>query len=89
MIIVVFSFFQGGLGGIGMGLGPGGQPISATQLNMGGGMGNMGPGGKVIFFIFNLQSLSLQFSFLCLEEWRAVVKVSLALCVFETQSLHF
>uniref|UniRef100_A0A8B9BQT4 Myelin expression factor 2 n=1 Tax=Anser brachyrhynchus TaxID=132585 RepID=A0A8B9BQT4_9AVES len=35
-----------GLGGIGMGLGPGGQPISATQLNMGGGMGNMGPGGK-------------------------------------------
>nr|XP_027322690.1 myelin expression factor 2 isoform X2 [Anas platyrhynchos] len=34
-----------GLGGIGMGLGPGGQPISATQLNMGGGMGNMGPGG--------------------------------------------
>ncbi|XP_019389157.1 PREDICTED: myelin expression factor 2 isoform X7 [Crocodylus porosus] len=34
-----------GLGGIGMGLGPGGQPISATQLSMGGGMGNMGPGG--------------------------------------------
>uniref|UniRef100_A0A8B9BR05 Myelin expression factor 2 n=1 Tax=Anser brachyrhynchus TaxID=132585 RepID=A0A8B9BR05_9AVES len=44
-----------GLGGIGMGLGPGGQPISATQLNMGGGMGNMGPGGKVVFLIFNLQ----------------------------------
>uniref|UniRef100_A0A8C8VP62 Myelin expression factor 2 n=1 Tax=Pelusios castaneus TaxID=367368 RepID=A0A8C8VP62_9SAUR len=38
-----------GLGGIGMGLGPGGQPISATQLSMGGGMGNMGPGGKYIF----------------------------------------
>uniref|UniRef100_A0A8B9BQK7 Myelin expression factor 2 n=1 Tax=Anser brachyrhynchus TaxID=132585 RepID=A0A8B9BQK7_9AVES len=37
-----------GLGGIGMGLGPGGQPISATQLNMGGGMGNMGPGGMGI-----------------------------------------
>ncbi|XP_064373408.1 myelin expression factor 2 [Dromaius novaehollandiae] len=34
-----------GLGGIGMGLGPGGQPISATQLSMGGGMGNIGPGG--------------------------------------------
>nr|XP_009679900.1 PREDICTED: myelin expression factor 2 [Struthio camelus australis] len=34
-----------GLGGIGMGLGPGGQPISATQLSMGGGMGSMGPGG--------------------------------------------
>ncbi|XP_031811004.1 myelin expression factor 2 isoform X7 [Sarcophilus harrisii] len=33
-----------GLGGIGMGLGPGGQPISANQLNMGGGMGNIGPG---------------------------------------------
>uniref|UniRef100_A0A8C5PVQ6 Myelin expression factor 2 n=1 Tax=Leptobrachium leishanense TaxID=445787 RepID=A0A8C5PVQ6_9ANUR len=30
-----------GLGGIGMGLGPGGQPINATQI----GMGNMGPGG--------------------------------------------
>ncbi|XP_042680603.1 myelin expression factor 2 [Centrocercus urophasianus] len=37
-----------GLGGIGMGLGPGGQPISATQLSMGGGMGNMGPGGMGI-----------------------------------------
>ncbi|KAG8440501.1 hypothetical protein GDO86_006306 [Hymenochirus boettgeri] len=34
-----------GLGGIGMGLGPGGQPISANQMNMGSGMGNMGPGG--------------------------------------------
>ncbi|XP_062439972.1 myelin expression factor 2 [Rhea pennata] len=34
-----------GLGGIGMGLGPGGQPISATQLSMGGAMGNIGPGG--------------------------------------------
>ncbi|MEE6514084.1 hypothetical protein FKM82_022073 [Ascaphus truei] len=30
-----------GLGGIGMGLGPGGQPIGTTQR----GMGNMGPGG--------------------------------------------
>ncbi|NXF44284.1 MYEF2 factor, partial [Oceanites oceanicus] len=37
-----------GLGGIGMGLGPGGQPISATQLSMGGGMGSMGPGGMGI-----------------------------------------
>ncbi|XP_015147412.1 myelin expression factor 2 isoform X10 [Gallus gallus] len=37
-----------GLGGIGMGLGPGGQPISATQLSMGGGMGNVGPGGMGI-----------------------------------------
>ncbi|XP_020780341.1 heterogeneous nuclear ribonucleoprotein M [Boleophthalmus pectinirostris] len=37
-----------GLSGVGMGLGPGGQPIDATQLNRGGGgggMGNMGPGG--------------------------------------------
>ncbi|XP_005998358.2 myelin expression factor 2 [Latimeria chalumnae] len=34
-----------GLGGIGMGLGPGGQPINANQLSMGGGMGNMNPGG--------------------------------------------
>ncbi|XP_051550900.1 heterogeneous nuclear ribonucleoprotein M-like isoform X1 [Myxocyprinus asiaticus] len=33
-----------GLSGIGLGLGPGGQPIDATQLNR-GGMGNMGPGG--------------------------------------------
>uniref|UniRef100_A0A3Q3XN73 RRM domain-containing protein n=1 Tax=Mola mola TaxID=94237 RepID=A0A3Q3XN73_MOLML len=35
-----------GLSGVGLGLGPGGQPIDATQLNRGGGgMGNMGPGG--------------------------------------------
>ncbi|XP_017598008.1 PREDICTED: heterogeneous nuclear ribonucleoprotein M isoform X1 [Corvus brachyrhynchos] len=33
------------LGGIGMGLGPGGQPIDANHLNKGMGMGNMGPGG--------------------------------------------
>ncbi|XP_051579898.1 myelin expression factor 2 [Myxocyprinus asiaticus] len=33
-----------GLGGIGMGLGPGGQPINANDLG-GGGMGSMGPGG--------------------------------------------
>ncbi|XP_034064122.1 heterogeneous nuclear ribonucleoprotein M isoform X7 [Gymnodraco acuticeps] len=41
-----------GLSGIGLGLGPNGQPIDATQLNRGGGggggggggMGNMGPG---------------------------------------------
>uniref|UniRef100_F6ZTP4 Myelin expression factor 2 n=1 Tax=Callithrix jacchus TaxID=9483 RepID=F6ZTP4_CALJA len=37
-----------GLGGIGMGLGPGGQPISASQLNIGGVMGNLGPGGELI-----------------------------------------
>ncbi|XP_030322005.1 heterogeneous nuclear ribonucleoprotein M isoform X8 [Calypte anna] len=34
-----------GLGGIGMGLGPGGQPIGANHLNKGMGMGNMGRGG--------------------------------------------
>ncbi|XP_035855502.1 myelin expression factor 2 isoform X2 [Sander lucioperca] len=34
-----------GLGGIGMGLGPGGQPINANCLSGGGGMGSMGPGG--------------------------------------------
>nr|XP_045012132.1 myelin expression factor 2 isoform X2 [Jaculus jaculus] len=33
-----------GLGGIGMGLGPGGQPISASQLNIGGVMGNLPSG---------------------------------------------
>lgn len=38
-----------GLGGIGMGLGPGGQPISASQLNITGVMGNLGPSGK--FFL--------------------------------------
>lgn len=43
-----------------MGLGPGGQPISATQLSMGGGMGSMGPGGKSIFFVFNLYRASLK-----------------------------
>ncbi|XP_054646586.1 heterogeneous nuclear ribonucleoprotein M isoform X2 [Dunckerocampus dactyliophorus] len=36
-----------GLSGVGLGLGPGGQPIDANQLNRGGGggMGNMGVGG--------------------------------------------
>nr|XP_023669936.1 myelin expression factor 2-like isoform X1 [Paramormyrops kingsleyae] len=35
-----------GLGGIGMGLGPGGQPINANRLSAGGGgMGSMNPGG--------------------------------------------
>uniref|UniRef100_UPI0037E75381 myelin expression factor 2 n=1 Tax=Semicossyphus pulcher TaxID=241346 RepID=UPI0037E75381 len=38
-----------GLGGIGLGLGPGGQPINANRLSGGGGggggMGSMGPGG--------------------------------------------
>ncbi|KAK2894368.1 hypothetical protein Q8A67_011597 [Cirrhinus molitorella] len=33
-----------GLGGVGMGLGPGGQPINANRLS-GGGVGSMGPGG--------------------------------------------
>ncbi|XP_068616539.1 myelin expression factor 2 [Brachionichthys hirsutus] len=33
-----------GLGGIGMGLGPGGQPINSNRLS-GGGMGSMGQGG--------------------------------------------
>uniref|UniRef100_A0A8C2MX19 RRM domain-containing protein n=1 Tax=Cricetulus griseus TaxID=10029 RepID=A0A8C2MX19_CRIGR len=34
-----------GLGGIGMGLGPGGQPTDANHLNKGIGMGNLGPAG--------------------------------------------
>nr|XP_019955108.1 PREDICTED: myelin expression factor 2 isoform X2 [Paralichthys olivaceus] len=34
-----------GLGGIGMGLGPGGQPINATRMSGREGMGSMGPGG--------------------------------------------
>uniref|UniRef100_G3UAH4 Heterogeneous nuclear ribonucleoprotein M n=1 Tax=Loxodonta africana TaxID=9785 RepID=G3UAH4_LOXAF len=34
-----------GLGGIGMGLGPGGQPIDANHLNKGIAMGNIGPAG--------------------------------------------
>ncbi|XP_061078520.1 myelin expression factor 2-like isoform X2 [Conger conger] len=34
-----------GLSGIGMGLGPGGQPINANRVGGGGSMGNMGPGG--------------------------------------------
>uniref|UniRef100_A0A8C9A0M4 Heterogeneous nuclear ribonucleoprotein M n=1 Tax=Prolemur simus TaxID=1328070 RepID=A0A8C9A0M4_PROSS len=35
-----------GLAGIGMGLGPGGQPIDANHLNKGIGMGNLGPAGE-------------------------------------------
>uniref|UniRef100_A0A3Q1F7W8 Myelin expression factor 2 n=1 Tax=Acanthochromis polyacanthus TaxID=80966 RepID=A0A3Q1F7W8_9TELE len=34
-----------GLGGIGLGLGPGGQPINANRLSGGGSMSSMGPGG--------------------------------------------
>ncbi|KAK5915616.1 hypothetical protein CesoFtcFv8_001192 [Champsocephalus esox] len=34
-----------GLGGIGMGLGPGGHPINANRPSCGGRMGSMGPGG--------------------------------------------
>ncbi|KPP77200.1 myelin expression factor 2-like, partial [Scleropages formosus] len=42
-ICILTSVLLRGLGGIGMGLGPGGQPISAHRLT--GGAGNMGPGG--------------------------------------------
>ncbi|XP_051896418.1 myelin expression factor 2 [Pristis pectinata] len=34
-----------GLGGVGMGLGPGGQPIAANQMNMNSAMGSMTSGG--------------------------------------------
>lgn len=34
-----------GLGGVGMGLGPGGQPINANRLSGGGDIGSMRPGG--------------------------------------------
>lgn len=47
----LFILKPGGLSGIGLGLGPGGQPIDATMLNRGGGgggMGNMGPGGNEV-----------------------------------------
>lgn len=43
--LTFFSRLAGGLGGIGMGLGPGGQPLNANRLG-GGGMGSMGPGGQ-------------------------------------------
>lgn len=47
-LTVLFSsiFYVGGLGGIGMGLGPGGQPLNANRLSSGGGMASMGPGGQ-------------------------------------------
>lgn len=38
--------YVGGLGGIGMGLGPGGQPLNANRLSSGGTMSSMGPGGQ-------------------------------------------
>lgn len=41
-----FYYYLGGLGGIGLGLGPGGQPINANRLSGGGGIGSMGPGGQ-------------------------------------------
>lgn len=56
--LCIFSLKPGGLSGIGLGLGPGGQPIDATMLNRGsggggggGGMGNMGPGGNQHFLL--------------------------------------
>ncbi|KAL4604903.1 heterogeneous nuclear ribonucleoprotein M isoform X1 [Arapaima gigas] len=60
-----------GLSGIGLGLGPGGQPIDANQLNRGGGggsggtgaMGNMGPGGKALCCPFHDP---VWFCFICL-----------------------
>jgi len=63
-----------------MGLGPGGQPISATQLSMGGGMGSMGPGGKSVFFIFTFyRALSLELPFLCV--WKNdILLTKQALC---------
>lgn len=50
-LVQTFLFFLyilsvGGLGGIGMGLGPGGHPINANRPSGGGGMGSMGPGGQ-------------------------------------------
>ena len=42
-----------------MGLGPGGQPISASQLNIGGVMGNLGPSGKYSDFIISFQMVHL------------------------------
>lgn len=80
----LFFCFWGGLGGIGMGLGPGGQPISATQLSMGGGMGSMGPGGKSMLFIFKLYRVtSLKLSLLYLEEWQTFDKASIVYYAFE------
>lgn len=43
----------GGLGGIGLGLGPGGQPINANRLNSGGNMGSMGPAGPLPFVMLS------------------------------------
>lgn len=37
-----------------MGLGPGGQPISASQLNIGGVMGNLGPSGEYSSWLISL-----------------------------------
>lgn len=53
-------FCVGGLGGIGMGLGPGGQPINANRLSSGGGMGSMGPGGQsALVYNFHFYLLGL------------------------------
>lgn len=59
--VSIYSPWLGGLSGIGLGLGPGGQPIDANQLNRGGGgMGNMGPGG-------NQNEANQTLEFLCLK----------------------
>lgn len=62
--LFLFCCVAGGLGGIGMGLGPGGQPINANRLSGGGGMGSMGPGGQsntcfscFIFILFILMQV--------------------------------
>lgn len=60
MVLMLCPLFlcPGGLSGVGLGLGPGGQPIDATQLNRGGGgMGNMGPGGKYLHWFMLITSI--------------------------------
>lgn len=42
-----------------MGLGPGGQPISASQLNIGGVMGNLGPSGEYFNFLISFSLIRL------------------------------
>uniref|UniRef100_H0XY77 RRM domain-containing protein n=1 Tax=Otolemur garnettii TaxID=30611 RepID=H0XY77_OTOGA len=50
-----------GLGGIDMGLEPGGQPIGANHLNKGIGMGNLGPAGMEGHFDHGMENMNGHF----------------------------
>lgn len=81
----IFLLCVGGLGGIGMGLGPGGQPINANRLSGGGGMSAMGPGGQSPFEILGLNYIQCK---VCRVYMPSCNSLSLQANIYPTE-LHF